>query len=89
MFPTFRRRRARRVARAVDAAVRTRRAGAQAELDALLVRAPSLDARELRGQVREIFVRHGFSAPDDDVDRCVTGLARGERVELTYVPLLG
>jgi hypothetical protein len=89
MFRTIKRRRARRIARAIDELVGNRRRGAQADLDALLGRASELDAVELRMQVREIFVRHGFSAPDEDVERCVNGLERGERVELTYDPLLG
>ena len=89
MFRTITRRRARRIARAIDEHVGNRQRGAQAELDALFGRASGLDEGELRMQVREIFVRHGFSAPDEDVERCVNGLARGERVELTYDPLLG
>lgn len=58
--------------------------GAQRDLDALLRRGPEIEAAQMRAEVESVFRRHGFDAPDSEVDRCAAALSVGERVVLTW-----
>lgn len=60
------------------------RRDAQRDLDALLARAPGLEAATVRTQVSALFRKHGFDAPTSQIDQCVTALMAGERVELSW-----